>query len=216
MAQWLNTVFAGVDGGIFRAVNFINCEFLNYFCKIFSCIGEKGIPLIVAGLILCCFVKTRKIGLGILFSIAVGAVFTNVILKNVIARPRPYITSQEFSDYWLLAGGNLEGEFSFPSGHTTATTAFAVALFLSCDKKWSWIALLGAFVMGFCRIYLVVHYFTDVVAGLVVGTLGAFLGLYLLKLAYAFLEKNKDKKFCDFVLNWSITSLFAKKKANKK
>ena len=82
MAQWLNTVFAGLDGGVFRALNAINCDFLNVFCKIFSFFGEKGIPLIITGLILCCFVKTRKMGLGILFGIAVGAVFTNVLLKN--------------------------------------------------------------------------------------------------------------------------------------
>jgi undecaprenyl-diphosphatase len=216
MAQWLNTVFAGLDGGVFRALNSINCEFLNVFCKIFSYIGEKGIPLIIIGLILCCFVKTRKIGLGILFGIAVGAVFTNIVIKNVVARPRPYVSSTEFSDFWLLAGGNIEGEYSFPSGHTTATTAFAVAVFMACDKKWSWSVLFGALIMGFCRIYLVVHYFTDVIAGLIVGSVAGVIGFFLVKLVYDLLEKYKDKKICDLALNWSVTYLFKKGNAKKK
>ena len=210
MAEFLNTAFAGLDGGVFRILNSGNCGFLNFFTKYFSYLGEKGIPLLLIGAILCCFSKTRKIGATTILAIAVGALFTNVILKNAVERLRPY-TNPEYTDFWKQAGGVLESEFSFPSGHTTAATAFAVGLFLSCDKKWSWLALVGALVMGFCRIYLVVHYTTDVIAGLIVGTIGGVIAFYLVKLVYAKLAKNPDKKFSRFALEWNITDLFNKK-----
>ena len=194
MAGWLNSAFAGLDGGVFRALNVINCEFLNVFCKYFSYIGEKGIPLILVGLILCCFAKTRKIGVGVLFGIAIGAVFTNLLIKNLVARPRPYVTSTEFNGFWQASGAVEESEFSFPSGHTTASTAFAVAIFLLCDKKWSWTVLLGALVMGFCRVYLVVHYTTDVIAGLLVGSIAGILAYYLVNLVYKLFQKHKENK----------------------
>lgn len=210
MAEFLNTAFAGLDGGVFRILNSGNCGFLNFFTKYFSYLGEKGIPLLLIGAILCCFSKTRKIGATTILAIAVGTLFTNVILKNAVERLRPY-TNPEYTDFWKQAGGMLESDFSFPSGHTTATTAFAVGLFLSCDKKWSWLALVGALVMGFCRIYLVVHYTTDVIAGLIVGTIGGVIAFYLVKLVYAKLAKNPDKKFSRFALEWNITDLFNKK-----
>ena len=211
MATWLNTVFSGLDGGVFRALNSINCGFLNFFTKYFSYLGEKGIPLLLAGAILLCFAKTRKIGATLILSIAVGALFTNVILKNLVQRLRPYIQSPEYNAYWQQAGAVQEGEFSFPSGHTTASMAFAIGLFLSCDKKWSWVGMIGALVMGFCRIYLVVHYTTDVIAGLICGTLGGVIAFYLVKFIYKKIEEKSDSKFSKFVLEWNIKDLFAKK-----
>lgn len=211
MADFLNTAFAGLDGGVFRAVNSINCGFLNFFTEYFSYLGEKGILLLLIGAILCCFAKTRKIGATVILAIAVGALFTNVILKNAFQRLRPYVQNAEYAGYWKQAGAVLESEFSFPSGHTTAATAFAVGLFLACDKKWSWLALVGALVMGFCRIYLVVHYTTDVIAGLCVGTVGGVVAFYLVKFIYAKITKNPDKKFNRFALEWNITDLFNKK-----
>lgn len=212
MAQWLNSAFSGLDGGIFRALNSVNCGFLNFFTKYFSYLGEKGIPLLLIGAILCCFSKTRKIGANVILAIAVGALFTNVILKNAVERLRPYVQSAEYNGYWQQAGAVMESEFSFPSGHTTAATAFAVGLFLSCDKKWSWLALLFALVMGFCRVYLTVHYTTDVIAGLIVGTAGGVIAFYLVNLIYKWLNKNPQGKFNKFALEWNITDLFAKNK----
>ncbi|MBQ3596931.1 MAG: phosphatase PAP2 family protein [Clostridia bacterium] len=213
MAQWLNTAFSGLDGGVFSAMNAIQCKFLNVFCKFYSYIGEKGLGFILAALILCCFAKTRRIGATALFAIAVGALFTNVILKGAIARPRPYTTT-DFNGFWAQAGANLESEFSFPSGHTTASTAFCVALLLSCNKKIGIPMLLVALVMGFCRIYLIVHYFTDVIAGFIVGSLGAVIAKFLVKFIYDFMQKREDKKFFYFLLNKDLWWLLTKKNKN--
>ena len=211
MADWLNFAFKGLDGGIFNAMNLIQCQALNLICKWFSYLGEKGLGFILGALILMLFPKTRKVGVTAGLAIAIGALFTNVIIKNLVARPRPY-TTNAFFGFWESAGANLESEHSFPSGHTTACTAFSVAFFLAFKKKWGWVALLMPPVMAFCRVYLIVHYFTDVVAGLIVGTVGGVLALVFTNLIYKQIEKRQDNKFCAFVLNWHIKDLFAKNK----
>ena len=209
MANWLNTWFYTFDKGIFVAMGNINCGFLNFFCKVFSFFGEKGIPLILASLVLMCFSKTRKMGFTMLLAIAIGALFTNIILKNAVQRPRPF-TKEQFNALWINAGAIQEGEFSFPSGHTTATTAFVFALFLAWDNKWSWVALPFALIMGFCRVYLIVHYTTDVIAGMMVGIIAGVASYYLTKLIYNYLEKNKEKKVCKFALEFSVMNFFQK------
>ena len=212
MAEWLNTTFHGLDASVFFAMDTLNCGFLNFFCKAFSLFGEKGIPLILTALVLMCFSKTRKTGLTMLVAIAVGALFTNIILKNAVGRARPFAQSDYYNYLWQQAGAVAEGEFSFPSGHATATTAFVMALFLACDKKWSWIGIPFAFLMAFCRVYLVVHFTTDVIAGLIVGTIASVCAFYLVKLFYNWLEKRPKSKITNFVLNASVVKLFAKEK----
>ena len=214
MAIWLNTWFYQLDKAVFVAMNSINCGFLNLFCKFFSLFGEKGIPLILASLVLMCFAKTRKMGFCMLFAIAVGALFTNIILKEAVARSRPF-TKEEFNPLWISAGSVKEGEFSFPSGHTTATTAFVFALFLSWDNKWSWIALPFALLMAFCRVYLIVHYTTDVIAGMLVGIIAGVISFYVTKIVFIYIEKYKDKKLCKFALEFDVMNFLKKGNTNQ-
>lgn len=74
--------------------------------------------------------------------------------------------------------------------------------------------LLVALVMGFCRIYLIVHYFTDVIAGFIVGSLGAVIAKFLVKFIYDFMQKREDKKFFYFLLNKDLWWLLTKKNKN--
>lgn len=212
MANWLNTTFAGFDGGIFKAVSGIAGEGLNKLCSFISFFGEKGWLALLTGLILLLFAKTRKVGFAVLFAVAVGALFTNIILKEAVARPRPY-KELEYVVYWLKAGATVESEFSFPSGHTTAITAGAVAIFISCNKKWSFLPLIFAFIMGFTRVYLIVHYPTDVIAGFIVGTVGGIAGYFISKAIMNFASKRKGKGFFKFLVKADICNLFKKKKS---
>ena len=133
------------------------------------------------------FKRTRTTGIKAGGALLIGFIFTNLLLKNVIARPRPYadVTSR-FYEIWQSAGSLKESGFSFPSGHTTAATAFGVSLFISLNKKYSWAFLFIPLVMGFTRIYFCVHYASDVLGGIVVGTTAAILS----QSVYGFIAKK--------------------------
>lgn len=150
-----------------------------------SLIAEAGILFLLVGLGLALFKRTRKIGGTILLSVALGFVFTNVILKNIISRSRPFQNiGSDYYKWWLNAGSVNETGFSFPSGHTTATTAFAVAIFLNTKKQYGWPILLFPLLMASSRIYLMVHFFSDCVGALVVGTISALLAYLIANLIY--------------------------------
>ena len=160
-------------------------DFTNNLMEGISLIAEAGILFLIVGLGLALFKRTRKAGATIILSIALGFLITNIILKNSIARARPFEDiNSDFFKWWLGAGAVSESGFSFPSGHTTATTAFAVALFLSFNKKYSWPVLFLPLVMASSRIYLMVHYFSDCVGGLLVGTSAAVIAFFICKWIY--------------------------------
>ena len=211
MAEWLNTAFASFDGAIFNFANTTAGAFGNFLAEFMDIFGTKGIGFILVALILACFAKTRRIGVCILAGIIVGALFTNVIIKNAVARPRPY-THEEYRGLWEAVGASQESEHSFPSGHTTTAMAFASAFFLAGNKKWSWTGFLVALLMGWTRIYLIVHYATDVIGGIIVGGAAGVIGYFIVKLLYAkVFEKYKNKPFFDFFLNKNVWELFKKK-----
>ncbi len=133
-------------------------------------LGELGWAFILAGLVMLCFRRTRKAGFAALLGIFLGAVFVNLILKNAVARPRPFHDeSSPFYGFWVEAGSVSAGEYSFPSGHSTATAAFAAALVCAFNKKTSWLYALIPLVMGFSRIYFQVHFASDVLFGFIAG-----------------------------------------------
>lgn len=183
IASWLNTACAGFDAAVTKAVHSLYTmggEFFTPFCFLMDHLGKGGVLLIALSVILMFFKRTRRVGTVMLLALGVGALITNVALKPLVYRPRPY--SHEGSIYhqvWLLVGQHTESDFSFPSGHTTAAFASMTAVFLTCDKRKSWTAFIFALLMGLSRIYLGVHYATDVLAGVVCGVVGAVAACYI-------------------------------------
>lgn len=220
IAEWINSTFAGFDYAILEFYHSLAASparaILTPISEFLAVIGDGAIACFVLAAILLLFKKTRKAGLCILFSVAFGALITNVAVKNIVARPRPYASEVlQFKEWWTFAGSHLESEFSFPSGHTTAAMAGAMGLCLGYDKrrKW-WIFALSAIyviLMGASRNYLMVHYPTDVIAGVISGAVGAGIAYLLIWFLYKGLEGNRDVKFCSFILNWSIVDLFKKR-----
>ncbi len=118
-----------------------------------------------------------------IIGLTLGALIVNVWLKVVIARPRPYADENGlFYPLWQLLGSHVESDFSFPSGHTNAAFAAMVPVFLLGRKRWSWLALLFAVLMGVSRIYLVVHFPSDVVGGIITGTISGIIGTLITRL----------------------------------
>ncbi len=183
-ALWLNSFFAQFDAAITLFIHRlyeIGGGFFTPFFEFISLLGKGGIFLIVLGLMLLLSKRTRRCGTALLLGIAVGALITNCCLKILIARARPYADENSlYYNLWLLVGQNVESDKSFPSGHTTAAMAASTAVFFSCRKRYSWTAFLFAILMGIARIYLVVHFPSDVLGGFIVGFIGGSLGALIM------------------------------------
>lgn len=170
--------FAKMAGGLRSSCGLI----LTPILKAITLSGNMGLVFIIAAAVMLIFKRTRKAGIAALVALAFGFLFTNVTLKNLIARPRPFAdTTSEFYALWKAAGGLTESGYSFPSGHTTAATAFGVSLFLTMNKRYSWAFLFIPLIMGFTRIYFVVHYASDVLGGLLVGGISATIMYFIVK-----------------------------------
>lgn len=214
MAQWLNSAFFNFDRVAFLSMHNLAVNqggFFTPFLSFITFFGNGGWFPLVVGVILLLFKKTRKVGFTILLSVGIGALFTNLLIKNAVARARPYIESSEYNEWWQFVWGKTESDLSFPSGHMTCTMAFSTAIFLTCDKKISWLAFVFAILMGLSRVYLIVHYLTDVICGGIVGLIGGILGYLLCQLIISLIKKNKENKFCVFLLEFDLIEIFLKK-----
>ena len=214
MSNWLNSTFYNFDRQAFIAMNSLDKvagEFLSPFLKFVSFFGEGGICLIILSIALMLFKNTRKAGASMLLAIGVGALFTNVVIKLVVARPRPFYADNLYLEFWKQAGATEVSEYSFPSGHTTVAMTSMTALFLSFNKKKSWTAFIFVLLTAFSRLFLIVHYLTDIIGGLIVGGISGLIGYYLAKVIFNAFEKNKDKKGCAFILESDIKNLIIKK-----
>ena len=218
IADWINSTFAGFDYAILEFFHMLaeNASFIfNPIMEFMSIIGDNGYLGFAIAFVLLLFPKTRKCGICIILAIAVGAAFTNVAIKNIVARPRPYASDvAAFKEWWTYAGAHLESEFSFPSGHTTAAMAAMTALCIASGKTKKWLiapAALYVILMGAARNYLVVHYPTDVIAAFIVGGAAAVVAFFLTKLLWNAASKRSDLAFCNFTVNFDIRRTFEKK-----
>ncbi|MCH4887269.1 phosphatase PAP2 family protein [Acidaminobacter sp. JC074] len=152
---------------------------LDSFMVFITTIGDAGIFWIVTALVLIAFKKTRKLGVACLISVAFSGLFTNVILKNAIGRERPYM----FKEVAMLI--DAQPDYSFPSGHTSA--AFSVAYVLLKEKfmignvKIYILAIILASLMAFSRMYLYVHFPTDIIGSLIISYLYAMAAILITK-----------------------------------
>lgn len=134
---------------------------------VLTTLGEAGAVWLILAAVLLCFKKTRTTGVLVLISMLLTFLTGEIGLKNLVCRPRPCHT---FPEIPLLVA--CPASYSFPSGHSASGFAAAVLLFLR-HKKQAWPALILAAVIAFSRVFLFVHYPTDVLAGILLGTLFA-------------------------------------------
>lgn len=158
----------------------LSCGFLDKLMPAITVLGNGGMFWIAVALLLLCFHKTRRTGLSVAFALLMGLLLCNMIMKPAFARIRPYDYQLQHFRITIPLLIERQHDFSFPSGHTIASFEAATALLL-CNKKLGIPAAILAVVIAFSRLYLYVHYPTDVLTSVVLGIgLGA-LGAYFAK-----------------------------------
>lgn len=152
---------------ILHAIQGLHADWLNPVMIFLSAIGEVGLVWVAVSVILAVIPRTRRCGLTMIAAMALSFLLGNVFLKNLIARPRPCIVDTSVT---MLVP--VPAEYSFPSGHSLNGFTAAAVLFLYY-KKPGIAALLLAAAIAFSRMYLFVHYPTDILAGMLLGILDA-------------------------------------------
>ena len=164
----------------------LRCGFLDTVMPLVTALGEYGALWMLLTVLLLVRKDTRQVGVMMGIALALDVILCNGIIKPLAARPRPFALRPEIE---LLI--KAPRDYSFPSGHTAVSFAAAGALvFAKCRGRW--IALVLAVAVGLSRVYLYVHYPSDVVCGAALGLLCGFLGVFFARKWFQFC-KNREK-----------------------
>ncbi len=148
--------------------------------SVYTALGDKGLLFIALAALLLLFRSTRKGGAAALVAMLLGLLVTNLTLKPLVARSRPWVVMAGFVHLVEESDPN-----SFPSGHSCSAFAFAVALCAALPRRGRGMvgikcaALAAAVLMAFSRLYVGVHFPSDVLAGALVGALCGLAGAWI-------------------------------------
>ena len=184
MLEWITNIdFAILD---FIARNISN-PVLDLIFRTVTALGNGGIFWIILTVVLLLFKDTRRAGVTMAIALLIDLIICNLTLKPLIARIRPYDINTSVS---LIISPPTD--YSFPSGHTASSFAAALSLFFY-NRKYGAAAIALACVIALSRLYLYVHYPTDVLAGAAIGVLCAYAAFYLSKLMYKDPSRSMSK-----------------------
>ena len=172
---------------LFYVQDNLRSEALNNIVVWFTSLGNAGLiwVLLIAALI--AYKGTRKEGLGCAISLLLCFIVVNLFLKNAVARVRPYDAMEQIR---CLVPPQVD--YSFPSGHTAIAFAASVPVFIISSKKLGIIMIILSLLMALSRIYVCVHYPTDVIGGAVIGILcGVVTGMVIYPKLYS-INNNRD------------------------
>ena len=171
-----------IELSILDWIQTLHTPFLDKIMVFITRLGDAGIIWIVLSIVLLLIPKTRKSGAVMVAALVVDVLLCNIVLKNLVARTRPYDVNTGV--HLLVAKLH---DYSFPSGHTAASFT---TLYLAGEKKLWKFALVLACLIAISRLYLYVHYPTDVLGGVLVGIAAGYGGYRVVKA----LERYKKEK----------------------
>lgn len=160
---------------------FLRFEWLNHVVVFLTHFGDGGAIWIVFTVLTVVQKKYRKEGIMMAFALLFGAIMTNILIKNLVMRPRPFDAIPEL--HALVS----ESGWSFPSGHSTSSMAAGLVMFRRMPHKIGIPALVFAIFICLSRLYVGVHYPTDVIVGILVGTFASVCAVWIVE--------NKGEKF---------------------
>jgi undecaprenyl-diphosphatase len=164
----MQNMLTGYELRILDSLQSIHTPFLDWLMVSFTALGDYGLIWIILAIILTILPKMRRTGITLIIALLLDVLVSNIWLKNFVARLRPCEINPTVS---LLIPRPLD--YSFPSGHTAASFTASCTL-LGIESRLGWPSLLLSVLIAFSRLYLYVHYPTDVLAGMLVGfSLGA-------------------------------------------
>ncbi len=172
-----------IDFKILDAIQQIRFPILDKLMVFITHLGDEGYLWIAIAVVMLFFKKTRKCGIMLAMVLIAGLIVGNLGLKNLIARERPYVQNPEMLEALLI---KPLSSYSCPSGHTMSSVECATVIFMF-DKRYGIPAVIIAALIGFSRMYLYVHFLTDVL-------LGALIGIALGMLVYFIYQKFLDKR----------------------
>ena len=192
--------FLNFDLIVFQWIQSVQNEFLDALMVGITTLGNGGAVFIAIGLVLLFTKKYRKAGLAVIVALLVMLICNDLFLKEFFARPRPFnLLETDPEKYAFWGRGYVYPEliskptsFSLPSGHTASAFAAAIALLWHNRKIGVPLTIFSA-LMGFSRIYVEVHYCTDVIAGAISGTICALVAVLIVKYLFPVVDKGLNK-----------------------
>ncbi len=192
--------FLSFDLSIFEWIQSIQNDFLDAVMVGITTLGNAGAIFIVIGLGLFITKKYRKAGFAVIVALLVMLICNDLFLKEFFARPRPFNLFETDPQKYAQWGSvyiypelvHKPSSFSFPSGHTSSAFAAAIAL-LWHNRRLGIPVTIFAALMGFSRIYVEVHYCTDVIAGIVSGAICALIAVLIVKFLFPVVENGMNK-----------------------
>ncbi len=161
-----------LDGNILLWIQeYLRSDWLTPIFIFITDLGKAGFIWILISLGLMVSKKHQKTGIMCAVALILFWIVNNLILKNLVARPRPYDVIPQ-----LIPLVPRLHDFSFPSGHTASSFAVTTVIFNRLSKQFGVLALVLAILIGLSRLYVGVHYPTDVIfavfEGIVIGCIG--------------------------------------------
>lgn len=196
-ATWLNDVFGLFDAfllGLCHELAVSYADTLTPIANALGAAGHYGVMFGVLGVFLLIFRRTRMTGAAILLGVFIAGALGEFAVKDLVARPRPFEMSDTFNAWWQFVGSPDAHSYSFPSGHVAAATAAMIALAYGA-RRW-YVSLLGVLmILAMCidRMYLQVHYPSDVLGGFFLGFFGGIVGYAIIQGVWRLFGQHPDQ-----------------------